>query len=87
MSEEKCPVDGILFGPDVGKKAKDRVDAIKSQAGSSSVFFSLGDSPRKGYLKGQGSHEKGPERYNPYYRKGGAKWSKPGQQSRPAPKK
>ena len=60
MSEEECPVDGTLFGPDFGKKAKDRVDAIKSLAGSSSVFFRLGDPPRKGYLKGQGSHGKGP---------------------------
>ena len=50
------------------------------------MFFRLGDTLKKGYSKGQGSRGKGPERYNPYYRKGGAKWSKPGQQSRPAPK-
>ena len=35
MSEEECLVDGTLFGPDFGKKAKDWVDAIKILAGAS----------------------------------------------------
>ena len=66
MSEEEYQVDG----PDFGRKAKDRVDAIKRLAGSSSVLFRLGDPPRKekDILEGQGSRGKGPKRYNPYHR-------------------
>ena len=86
MAEEEGPGDGTLFGPDFRKRAKDRVDAIKSLAGSSSIFFRLGDPPWKEFSKGQGSRGKGPERYNPYNKKG-FRWSKPGQQTRSAPKK
>ena len=40
MAEEEFPADETLFGPKFGKKTKERVDAIKSLANSSSVFFS-----------------------------------------------
>ena len=88
MAEEDFPNDGTLFGPKFGKKAKDRVDAIKSLASSSSVFFRLGDPPGRSF-KGQGSRGKGPDRFTPYNKKGGNsfKWSKPSQQTRSAPKK
>ena len=58
MAEEKFPADGTLFGAKFGKKAKERVDVIKSLASSSSVFFRLG----------QGGRGKGPVQYNPYYK-------------------
>ena len=89
MAEEECPNEGKLFGPDFGKKAKDRVDAMKSLASTSSVFFRLGDPQdrRKENFKGQGSRGKGPyNRFTPYNRKGGS-GRKSGSQSRPAPKK
>ena len=89
MVEEEFPADGTLFGPKFGKKAKERVDAIKSLASSSSVFFRLGDPPAKRSYKGQGGRGKGPDRYNPYHKRGASnmKWSKAGRQTSAAPKK
>ena len=89
MAEEEFPADGTLFGPKFGKKAKERVDAIKSLASSSSVFFRLGDPPAKKNYKGQGGRGKGPDRFNPYHKRGAGntKWSKAGRQASTAPKK
>ena len=47
MADEDIPNDGTLFGPDFGKKAKERVDVIKSLASSPSVFFRLSDPPQR----------------------------------------
>ena len=41
MVEEDYPNKRKLFRPDFGKKAKDRVDAMKNLASISLVFFGL----------------------------------------------
>ena len=89
MAEDDLANDGTLFGPDFGKKAKERVDALKSLTSSSSVFFRLSDPPGKRSTKGQEGRGRGPGKYHPYHKKGGSnlKWSRTGQQTRPAPKK
>ena len=75
MAEEVESGEGSLFGSDFGKKAKERMDSIKSLTQSSSVFFRLGDPPRNKFNQGQGGRGKGPaNRYTPY-RKKGSKWN------------
>ncbi len=78
MAEEDFPNEGKLFGPSFDKRAKDRVDAIKSLSHSSSIFFRLGDSHGKKSFKGQGSRGKGPaqDRFA-YYKKPTRKSSTP----------
>ena len=59
------PDDETLFGTDFEKRAKDRVDAFKNLAGSSSVFFNSATPWGKDTQRGRGVAGKGPQRYTP----------------------
>jgi hypothetical protein len=88
LAEEDFDNDGKLFGDNFGKRAKERMDAIRSLASSSSVFFRLGDPPTTSrFRQGFGGHEKGPFNWYAPYKQKGAKWGKPSFQSRADPKK
>ena len=70
MAEEDFPSDGTLFGPKFGKKDKERVDAIKNLASSSSVFFRLGNPPSKEELQGSRGSRKRPRSVQPIPQEG-----------------
>ena len=87
LAEEEFENDGKLFGDDFGRRAKDRMDAIRSLS-SSSVFFRLGD-PTSGmrFKQGLGGRGKGPaQRFTPYPQRKG-KWGRPNPSARFDPKK
>lgn len=78
MAEEEGPDDETLVSTDFGKRAKDRVDTIKAWQVLRQCFFDSVTPRGKDTQRGRGVAEKALSE---------AKWSKSGQQSRPAPKK
>ena len=70
MADEDIPNDGTLFGPDFGKKAKERVDAIKSLASSS--FFDSATLQQNEATRGRRVAEEAPGDTNHTPRKEGA---------------
>ena len=77
LADEEFKNTGKLFGDDFGKRAKERMDAIRSLSRSSSVFFRLGDPPTQNRFKGQGGRGKGQaSRFTPYDKTRGSRWGK-----------